>query len=221
MNIFRNPHRRITTAVAALATGMASVGTAAEPQLQWTPHRDAAPVTERIDADAPATFVAPTPSAATAPMAAPAAVVLPDEVPRTAPMPQPRQPQRPAAVRAMPRATARPGTAPQSTWSSPSRLSGSLQRAFDPTNPNGMLGMTMRTPQGDAVRPILAPEGSQAIGLKTQGMAAGVTATGDIAAAFGTRRQPPLEPKARAVAGMERELKLQAKASDTPVRAVS
>ena len=55
MNIFRNPRRRITTAVAALAGGVASVGIAAEPQLQWTPHREAAPVAERLDADAPAT----------------------------------------------------------------------------------------------------------------------------------------------------------------------
>ena len=179
MNIFRNPRRRITTAVAALAGGVASVGIAAEPQLQWTPHREAAPVAERLDADAPATIVAPTPSPAAAPMAAPAAVVLPDEVPRTAPMPQARQPQRPAAVRAMPRATARPSTAPQSTWSSPSRLTGSLQRAFDPANPNGMLGMTMRTPQGDAVRPILAPEGSQAVAMQRRADALELTAARD------------------------------------------
>jgi hypothetical protein len=42
-----------------------------------------------------------------------------------------------------------------------------MRQAFDPDNPDGLFGINvMRSPQGDAVRPILAPEGRQAVAMQ-------------------------------------------------------
>jgi hypothetical protein len=42
-----------------------------------------------------------------------------------------------------------------------------MRQAFDPDNPAGLFGINvMRSPQGDAVRPILAPEGRQAVAMQ-------------------------------------------------------
>jgi hypothetical protein len=153
----------LTIALAAVA---ATGGTAAESQLKWTPHRDAAG-TAPPAADAPAEMPAPqaaapvssADAAATSAVAAPspgapAAVVLPDDVPRPTTAPR-TEFARPAAPR--PRAANQP-----SDWKSPNRIAGPLQRMLNTDDESKVFGMSMRTPQGDGSRRILAPEGQQA-----------------------------------------------------------
>lgn len=141
---------------------------AAESQLKWTPHRtaaqpaaDAAPAASEV-IEAPA----PLPSQ---PSAAPAAVVLPDSVPA----PQaPRQAARrdAAAVRRQP--TVGGG------WQTPNPIAGTFQRVFDTSDQSRVFGMPMRTPQGDASRSILAPEGQQAEAMQRRATAVELTAGG-------------------------------------------
>ncbi|MBM4012284.1 MAG: hypothetical protein FJ286_13045 [Planctomycetes bacterium] len=137
---------------------------AAESDLRWTPHRAAGgqPV-----ADA-AAGTAESQPAADVPAAAPAAVVLPDEVPRPAPRPQP---QRPVAA-------PRPRTAGDAERPGPSGLTRSLQRVLDTADETTVFGMPMRTPQGDATRQILAPEGRQAVAMQERATGVELTAAG-------------------------------------------
>jgi hypothetical protein len=169
MNVMHGSKHRIATAIAAFLGGVATVGPAlADGQLKWTPHRAAGH--QAGDVREPAPISAPTasaPTSAATPAAAPAAIVLPDDVPRT-PSPAPARP--PVARRPAPRPRQEP---PQGEWASPSRISGSIQRTFDPANPNGVFGEgMMRTPQGDAIRPVLAPEGRQAVAMAQRAAAA-------------------------------------------------
>jgi hypothetical protein len=156
MKIFRISHHRVAPALAAVIGTCATVGLAAEAPLKWTPHRDASSAVSQPSVEAVAAPAAD-PQAAAAATAAPAAVVLPDDVPRTAPAPARTAVRRP-----------RPDAPPQANWSSPNRISGSLQRALDPQNPNGVFNPAnvMRTPQGSVSRPILAPEGQQAVAMQ-------------------------------------------------------
>ena len=179
MNTTRRSTHRLALAIAALVAASTTAGLAAEGQLKWTPHRAADAAASTPDTDpapappatsAPAAMpqtVASTPAASsTVPAAAPAAVVLPDEVPRTVarrPLPPPRP--RPAP--------------PQAERSTANRISGAMQRAFDPANPNGVFGEgMMRTPQGEARRQILAPEGSQAVAMQQRAAAVELAAAG-------------------------------------------
>jgi len=160
----------VARAVAVLAVVAAPAGFAAESQLQWTPHRAASQGTSE-DPAAPQRIepVAGRSAAMQAPAASPAAVVLPDEVPKqVARAPQNRQPaRRPVAA------------APSSDWSSPNRIAGPMQRVFDTSDPNRVFGMTMRTPKGDASRPILAPEGQQAVAMQQRAEALQLTSAGN------------------------------------------
>ncbi|RLS77685.1 MAG: hypothetical protein DWI03_05880 [Planctomycetota bacterium] len=176
MNVSRVFHHLIATAVAAAVFAAAPGVTRAqqaESQLKWTPHRSSTGPTQ----DTPATVAAPaaveTPALVNAPAAAavvpaapaampsgpPASVSLPDEVPVV----------RPAAPRAPARYAPPVDRGPDRSgdWSSPNRISGAMRQAFDPDNPAGLFGINvMRSPQGDAVRPILAPEGRQAVAMQ-------------------------------------------------------
>jgi hypothetical protein len=178
MNTTRRSNHRLAPVIATLVGTIATASLAADGQLKWTPHRAAATPASTPDTDAapaadtaPATVApatVPQPAAAAAsPSAAPAAVVLPDEVPRTVA----RRPVSPARPRPAP---------PQVDRSTANRISGAMQRAFDPANPNGVFGEgMMRTPQGDARRQILAPEGSQAVAMQQRAAAVELAANND------------------------------------------
>ena len=168
--------------VLALAGAAAAGGTAAESQLKWTPHRDAASAgspAAAVPAAMPTAGATPATaseskavSTAAAPAAgAPAAVILPDEVPRPAAAP------RTELARPMP---TRPRVAaPASDWKSPNRIAGSLQRVFNTDDESKVFGMSMRTPQGDGSRRILAPEGQQAVAMEQRAESIELTAARD------------------------------------------
>jgi hypothetical protein len=137
--------------------------TAGQAQLKWTPHRSAAKPTATAEPAPPATIIEPpatlTP-AATPPAGPPASVTLPDGVPATTPAV--RRPQPPAAY-----APLRPRSQPRGDYASPSRIPGAMRQAFDPNNPDGILGLNvMRSPQGEVGRPMLAPEGRQVAAME-------------------------------------------------------
>ena len=196
MSMLSRSKTLVMPVVAALIGAGAIPGTAtaqppAESQLKWTPHRAAAaPSTDAAtQPSAPPAELGAVPAASTTPAGAPAAIVLPDEVPRTQPAPQ----RRPA-----PRTAARSRPAAQGDWSIPNRIPGAMQRALDPGNPNGLFGANMmRTPQGDAIRPILAPEGRQAVAMQQR--AAGREAVA--AAAAEQRLGGGLAPRYQATPG--------------------
>jgi hypothetical protein len=149
-------------------------------QLKWTPHRAAqgAPVgQEAPGATAPAqpeaaAVATPAPaqpatnpparlSTLTAPVGPPVSVTLPEGVPPIA-APAPRQASRPAYAPMRPRGEVRGGD-----WVSPNRIPGAVSKAFDPSNPDGLLNLNvMRTPQGEVLRPTLAPEGRQVVAME-------------------------------------------------------
>lgn len=167
MNTTRCTTHRLAPVIAALVGTIANTSMAADGQLKWTPHRGANATGSTPDTGA---VPAAAPQAAPrgdAPAAAPAAVVLPDDVPRT--------------VARRPVAPARPRPAPsQGERSRTGTVSGSMQRALDPTNPNGLFSESMmRTPQGDARRQILAPEGSQAVAMQRRAAAVELTGAGN------------------------------------------
>jgi hypothetical protein len=179
MNVIHGSKHRIAPAVAAFLGGVATFGPAlADGQLKWTPHRAAGQQAVEFAEPGPmAQPTAPIATTPTAPAAAPAAIVLPDDVPRTS---------APAARQSVARPAPRPRPAPRDDWASPNRISGSIQRAFDPANPNGMFGPgMMRTPQGDAIRPVLAPEGRQAVAMAQRAAAAERVATSPTADRLG------------------------------------
>ncbi len=194
MNVFRGPHHQITTAFAAIL-GLCATVSAAESQLNWTPHRAGTgdQPAERSPAggaapNQPGPISAPVQVAGPVASAAPAAVVLPDDVPRAVPARQP------VARRPLPQRP-RPGL-PQADWSTANRVSGSLQRAFDPNNPDGVFSdKSMRTPRGEANRPILAAEGQQAVAMQRQAMSR------DMAAAQSQRLGGGLAPRYTATPG--------------------
>jgi hypothetical protein len=191
MTIFRTVTHRATPAIAALLGTCATLSLAAEAPLNWTPHRAATTAVEQPVAEAAPVPAADTLPASVAPTssAAPAAVVLPDNVPRS-----PQQPVARTAVR-----RPRPAPAPQGDWSSPNRISGSLQRAFDPQNPNGVFSAkAMRTPQGSVSRPILAPEGQQAVAMqRTAELAAMPTAAERLGGGLAPRYSATTGPRPR------------------------
>jgi hypothetical protein len=162
-----------TTNVArtALVTilSLASVGfaTADESQLKWTPHRAATQTDGGSAAAEPAAMPQP---ATTPPPAAPAAVVLPDDVPRAAPAVRPVAPRPAPAVQ-------RPIAPPPASVGQPA-APGMLERVLNTTDSSKVFGMTMRTPQGDASRRILAAEGAQAVAMERRANAVELTAAG-------------------------------------------
>jgi hypothetical protein len=172
----------ITLPLAILVAGVAvAASSAAESQLKWKPHRDATSSAPGTLAEVPQAAVAPEPAAlppmtpaaaaATAPAAGgPAAVVLPDEVPRTTP------PQRVAAARPVP---PRPRAAAPIEASTTARIAGSLERVFNTTDETRVFGMSMRTPQGEGSRRILAPEGRQAVAMEQRAESVELTAGRD------------------------------------------
>jgi hypothetical protein len=162
-----------TPSIAALvvATTTLSFAAAADPagqsggQLKWTPHRSATtPAQATAAASEPA--AAPTPvsppakfadAAGAVPAGPPASVTLPDGVPAIAPTTARPQPPRAAYA---PMRTRSPEA---DAFASPNRIAGAMRQAFDPDNPDGVLGLNiMRAPQGEVGRPMLAPEGRQA-----------------------------------------------------------
>ena len=172
----------ITLPLAVIVAGVAvAASSAAESQLKWTPHRDAASPAPAALAEVPQAAVAPEPAAAPAmlPAAAPAtataaggpaAVVLPDEVPRATP------PQRMAAARPVP---PRPRAANARDALNAGRITGSLERVFNTNDDTKLFGMSMRTPQGDGSRRILAPEGRQAVAMEQRAESVELTAARD------------------------------------------
>ncbi len=129
-------------------------------QLKWTPHRASlAPPTDAEpgspEAAVPTAELRGDSPAPVAPTGAPASVTLPDGVPAMQ-QPAPRQ-QVVAAMR--PRRPAPPPPA----WTNAL----DTKRFYDPTNPESVLGFNiLRTPKGTSGRPILAPEGQQAVAMQ-------------------------------------------------------
>ena len=180
------------TAFAVSATFAADpVGqSAGQAQLKWTPHR-ASSSTAAATESTPPTATAPAPIADTTPAVVPpagppASVTLPDGVPAAQPVG--RRPQPPAAYAPM-----RPRGQARGDYASPNRISGAMRQAFDPNNPDGVLGLNvMRSPQGEVGRPILAPEGRQVGAMERT---AGRTPPRAQAARLGGGLAPRYEPK--------------------------
>ncbi|MBM4059018.1 MAG: hypothetical protein FJ275_12435, partial [Planctomycetes bacterium] len=165
MNAALGSNTLATLALTALSVGFAWHCSAqgappAGAELKWTPHRASVPEAEPgpgsslPETPAPRTVDRPvhTPSA-------PATVSLPDGVPPAAPA---RRREATAAVvrRPAPRSDVRPRQAADG-------MTAALGNVYDPSNPDNVLGFNiMRTPQGPATRPILAPEGGQAIAMR-------------------------------------------------------
>ena len=154
--------------IAILAVGFPpgfSPAAAADPdsQLRWKPHRASMtppteePVTFAEDAAIPSDSVVDGGGAVadSLPSGPPASVSLPDGVPLI----EPAAPRLPVAAAVRPR---RPSPPPPA-WS----MGLGSQRFYDPTNPDSILGFTiLRTPRGTTVRPILDPEGQQAVAMQ-------------------------------------------------------
>jgi len=161
---------RLALPLAVALVGVAATACpAAESQLNWTPHRDVtSPAQTPLTQTAPAAI----PEAAAAPaVGAPAAVILPDEVPRLAVAP------RPEAARPLP---PRPRlAAPSGDRTIPNRLAAPLQQVFNTDDDTKLFGMSMRTPQGDGSRRILAPEGQQAVAMEQRAESVELTAARD------------------------------------------
>lgn len=153
--------------------------------LKWTPHRSATAVRQDEEAAAaPSPAPSQTQQAAPQPVQQPAApaapgvlaaprsaarldatsgpaVILPEGVPPVAARPDRVAASRDGYAPMRARQTQRPGDV-----ASPNRLPGAMQRAFDPSNPDGILGLNiMRSPQGEVGRPVLAPEGRQVVAM--------------------------------------------------------
>ena len=162
--------RRIST-VHPLAAAFLGLSTAAclagESDLKWTPHRAASQAPAEAPAAAPEVVEAPSTSPAQ-PSPAAAAVVLPDSVPAT-------PASRPTPRRAVP---SRQQPAVGGGWQTPNPIAGTLQRVFDTSDQSRVFGVPMRTPQGEASRSILAPEGQQAEAMQRRAAAVELTAGG-------------------------------------------
>ncbi len=136
--------------------------TDSDSQLKWKPHRGSlTPPTEEPTSFAQETtgpsetgVGGDTPAEGT-PSGPPASVTLPDTVPliqppiSRPPVGRTVRPQRPSP--------------PSPAWS----MGLNTQRFYDPTNPDSILGFNvLRTPRGTTARPILDPEGEQAVALQ-------------------------------------------------------
>jgi len=173
---FQHLPAALVAATVAMATAVAAdaVGQPATPgELKWTPHRAskpaptaAEPARELPALEVPAPSAPVEPRAASAPPAGPpAAVTLPDGVPPISAVT--RGPRQPAASYAPLRERERERERDRGDFASPNRISGAMRQAFDPDNPDGLLGLNvMRSPQGEVGRPILAPEGRQATAMQ-------------------------------------------------------
>ena len=157
----------LATALAVSASFAADpVGqTAGQAQLKWTPHRASATAASAVESapSTPAKTASPadTTPAAMPPSGPPATVTLPDGVPPVAAVAR-RPAQPPAAFAPM-----RNRGPASGDYASPNRISGAMRQAFDPSNPDGILGLNvMRSPQGEVSRPILAPEGRQVAAME-------------------------------------------------------
>jgi hypothetical protein len=180
MNALIGPQKLAVAAVVAslfaaaptLAQTPAQPNGAGQSQLKWTPHRAAAqPAPSSAPADGvPVATPAPSQPAANPParlstlkepVGPPVSVTLPEGVPPIT-APSPRQASRPAYAPMRPRGEIRGGD-----WASPNRIPDAFSKAFDPSNPDGLLGLNvMRTPQGEVLRPTLAPEGRQVVAME-------------------------------------------------------
>jgi hypothetical protein len=153
----------VSTTFAAEPVGQ----TAGQAQLKWTPHRSASSTAAAAESTPPASpaATAPAPLADTTPAVVPpagppASVTLPDGVPAVGTTA--RRPQPPASYAPM-----RTRSQARGDYASPNRISGAMRQAFDPSNPDGLLGLNvMRSPQGEVGRPILAPEGRQVAAME-------------------------------------------------------
>jgi hypothetical protein len=160
-----------TALVTILSLSSAGLSRAAESQLNWTPHRAATQSGAGPTTSEPAPMPQP-PAAVNAPVAAgptvgaPAAVVLPDDVPRAAPAARP--------VASRPATRSQRPVAPPPAASAP----GMFEQVLNTNDPSKLFGMTMRTPQGDANRRILAAEGQQAVAMERRANAVELTAAG-------------------------------------------
>jgi hypothetical protein len=159
---------RLALPLAVALVVAATACPAAESQLKWTPHRDVTSPAQTLTETAPAAV----PEAMSAPaVGAPAAVVLPDEVPRLAVAPRPEV-TRPLPPR--PRPATRSGDRPM-----PNPLTAPLQQVFNTDDDTKLFGVSMRTPQGDGSRRILAPEGRQAVAMEQRAESVELTAARD------------------------------------------
>jgi hypothetical protein len=165
---FQHLPAALVAATVAMATAVAAdtVGQPTAPaELKWTPHRAAKAATPPAaepapEVTAPPAAVEPRPVVAP-PAGPPAAVTLPDGVPPISAVA--RGTRQPAASYAPLRDRDRS----RGDFPSPNRISGAMRQAFDPDNPDGLLGLNiMRSPQGEVGRPMLAAEGRQATGMQ-------------------------------------------------------
>ena len=147
---------------AADATGAGASG-GPDSGLKWTPHRASS---RPLESPTPPVDKTPAPESATALQSVsppPASVSLPDGVPPATP---PRTTRQPAAmVVARPPAARRPArpTLPGTMAGLPNPLAG----IYAPDDPDSVFGLkVMRTPRGPSGRPILAPEGRQAVAMR-------------------------------------------------------
>jgi hypothetical protein len=162
-----------TTLAALVGPGPARADDSASGGLRWTPHRASSRPSEPPTAG-PAESLGPQAAGPSEPAAAtaasrplrqppPASVSLPDDVPPAASV-QPR----PATVARAPRlpaerrgpAATRPGTI--------AGLPNPIAGLYAPDDPDSVFGLKiLRTPRGSSGRPILAPEGGQAVAMRT------------------------------------------------------
>jgi hypothetical protein len=151
-------------AITALAAGWTAAGhplaaqeSAAE--LKWTPHRASVPAGEPAgQPEQEAEYETAALDSVERQPLPPATVSLPDGVP-AATLPRPNA--YPVTPRpAPPRRDTRP---PAGIAGMP----GGIGQIYDPTSPDSVLGFKiLRTPRGTASRPILAPEGRQAVAMR-------------------------------------------------------
>ncbi len=151
-------------AIAALSAGWTAGGhslSAQEPaaELKWTPHRASLPATDPTGAvEQEAESESPALETFGRQPLPPATVSLPDGVPAAAVArrPAPPAPPRPAPLR-------RDTRPPASIAAVPDAIS----QIYDPASPDSVLGLKiLRTPRGTTSRPILAPEGRQAMAMQ-------------------------------------------------------
>jgi hypothetical protein len=154
------PHRSATAVrqeqEAASAAPAAAASQAQQPQTLPIAQQPAAPAT-------PGVLAAP-PSATRLDATSGPAVVLPEGVPPVAARPDRMATSRDGYAPMRSRQTQRPGD-----YQTSNRIPGAMQRAFDPANPDGILGLNiMRSPQGEVGRPVLAPEGRQVAAMERE-----------------------------------------------------
>ncbi len=178
MNVLHGSRHLIAAALVALlgAASAAFAQPAEQNKLKWTPHRsatapaattggDAAPAEAAVPVASPAPTAPaelPAPAAESGPTGGAASVVLPDGVPALDRQPARVRPSDNGFAPLRSRADVRSRDS-----ASPNRIPGALREAFDPSQPDGILGLNvMRSPQGEVGRPVLAPEGRQVAAME-------------------------------------------------------